>query len=194
MSNAQNSNGVNNNAKQHIRRAYGVERTFGDILLNPQTKSVFARIDLGAFSLSLSFVRRSDKKTYDLFKSYVAKDGTAQLVKLGQTFPATRRDGSEVENVSRATIGLFRQYDKELKKELTRSNDALFINVIKLKEPKVLGESGLQKVGFITGVFGIELEGDNAKAANNGDANNAGANDYAPDESQQVVQDDEIPF
>jgi hypothetical protein len=194
-----NQNTNNNSGVKHIRRAYGAERNIGDILYNPDSKAVFARIDLGAFSLSLSLTLREDKKTYDLYKSYMAKDGNFQLVKLGQTFPATRRDGSEVEGVSKATLGLYREYDKELKKELTRSNDALYITIIKLKEPKTLGESGLKKVGYITGVFGIELPSDekaNASAKGGDNATNSAANDYAPiNESAPVIYDDEeIPF
>jgi hypothetical protein len=201
--NGGNANNNGNAGAKHVRRAYGKERIFGDILFNPETKSVFSRIDLGAFSLNLSLALRSDKKTYDLYKSYTARDGSLQLVKLGQTFPVTRRDGSEVENVSKATLGLFREYDKELKKELTRSNDALFITVIKLKDPKVLGESGLKKVGLIAGVFGIELadENEKAKAKSHGGADNNGEQpidnaDYYADEqpAQQPADDEEIPF
>jgi hypothetical protein len=210
--NNQNGGNANNNGNagaKHVRRAIGVERTLADILLNPETNSEFARIDLGWFSLSIKLVQREDEITYDLYKPYVAKDGSDQLARLGQTFPATRRDGSLVEGVSKATLGLYREYDKELKKELTKSNDALFLTIIRLRDPKPIGESGLKKVGYITGVFGIELEDESAKAkreakakshggANNGEQpiNDADANDYAPidEHVQQAAGDEEIPF
>ena len=40
---------------------------------------------------------------------------------------------------------------------LNDNSDALFITTHKLKENQKLGESGLIKIGFVTGVFGLEI-------------------------------------
>lgn len=181
-------NTTNNNGKKAaISRNYGVERHFGDILYNPETKSVFTRVEAGVFSVSLTLVLREDRKTYDVLKPYKAKDGTDQVVKLGQSFPIQDKNNAEVEGLSRFSLGLYREYDQELKKEITRSNDALFLTIHKLKEPKLLGESGLKKVGWITGQFGIETP----KASEGGVKQTAPA---ATEQAQDDIDDEDIPF
>jgi hypothetical protein len=186
MSNQNNNNGANGAVK--IQRAYGVERTFGDIIYNPETKSVFTRIEAGVFSISLTLALREDKKGYDILKPYKAKDGTDQVVKLGKSFPVTDKSGNEVEGLSRFSLGLYREYDKELNKELTRNNDSLFLTIHKLQSPKLIGESGLKKIGWITGQFGIEK-------VENGKGDNGERRDrveQAP--TEETIDDEEIPF
>jgi hypothetical protein len=170
-----------------INRHYGIERSLGDILYNPATRSVFTRVDLGVFSLNLTLVQREDKKTYDVLKSYKDKNGQDQVVKLGQSFLVTRKDGSIVDGLSKFSLGLLREWDKEVQKDITRSNDALFLTTHKLKDKKVLNEeTGLTKVGWLTGQFGIEVAKEDAKDGENGS--------YQAPEPEIIGEDDEIPF
>ena len=69
-------------------------------------------------------------------------------------------------------MGLLKRYDSELRKEVTDNSDALFISTHRLKENKPLGDSGMLKIGFLKGVFGLELnesgdENDNEQSQNN---------------------------
>jgi hypothetical protein len=150
-----------NNTPKTVR-TYGNERTFGDILYSPKTQSVFCNIELGFFGRTTVTLQKRDDDTYDLLKSYIDKQGQEQVIKLGQTFPVTKADGTPVEGMTKATLGLFKRYDKVIGKEVTDNSDALFITTHKLKEPKPLGNSGLMKVGFITGQFGIEVSSETA--------------------------------
>lgn len=168
-----------------INRNYGKERGFGDIIYNPKTKSVFANIDLGFFGRTTVTLLKRDDGGFDLMKSYVDRDGNDQIVCIGKTFPATRRDGSQVNDMTKGTLGLLRRYDEVLRKEITDNSDALYITTHKLKEPKPLGDSGLSKVGFISGQFGIEIA----------EVNNLGPRTSPQDEyPEDSIPDEEIPF
>lgn len=172
------------------KRTYGKQRTLGDIIYNPATKSVFCSINLGFFGkTTVTLVKRQDDGAYDLMKAYTDRNGQEQVVCVGKTFPAKKTDGTLVENVTKGTLGLLSRYDSEKRKNVTDSSDALFITTHKLKESKALGDSGMLKVGFITGVFGIEDD----IASNNG---NASANTQAPYEPAPDYDDDgePIPF
>lgn len=148
-----------------IKRSYGKERTFGDIIYNPQTRSVFCSINLGFFGkTTVTLVKRAEDGAYDLMKNYKDRNGQEQIVCVGKTFPSKKRDDSIVDGLTQGTLGLFQKYNAEKQKELTDSSDALFITTHKLKEPKAFGENGLKKIGYITGKFGIEDD----IASNNG--------------------------
>lgn len=141
------------------KRTYGTERTFGDIIYNPSTKSVFCSINLGFFGkTTVTLIKRSEDGCYDLMKSYVDNKGHEQIVKVGQTFPVKSQDNTVVEGLTQGTLGLFQKFDSVKQKELTDSSDALFITTHKLKEPKAFGEKGFKKVGYISGNFGIEQD------------------------------------
>ena len=136
-----------------VKRTFGKERNLGDIVYNPQTKSVFCNIQLGFFTKTINLVKRQDN-CYDIV---VSKFNSEETIKIGQTFPVTKKDGSTVEGLTQTKIGLFKRYDSQKGKEVTDTSDALFLTTHKLKEPKEIGTKGFQKVGFITGKFGIEL-------------------------------------
>lgn len=139
------------------KRTYGTERTFGDIIYNPSTKSVFCSINLGFFGkTTVTLIKRSEDGCYDLMKSYKDRNGQEQIICVGKTFPVKKKDGSLVDGLTQGTLGLLKRYDAELKKEITDSSDALFITTHKLKENKSLGDSGFIKVGYLSGKFGIE--------------------------------------
>lgn len=170
-----------------IKRNFGKERTFGDIIYNPQNKTVFASINLGFFGkTTVTLVKRQDDGAYDLMKAYTDRNGQEQVVCVGKTFPVRKRDGSLVEGLSQGTLGLLKRYVSSLEKEITDNSDALFITTHKLKEPKVLGDSGLMKVGYISGKFGIEDD----IASNNG-----AEEPSEPEETIEYDDDNEvIPF
>lgn len=174
--------------QQKIKRSYGKERNLGDIIYNPQTKSVFCSFNLGFFGKkNITLIKRADDGAYDLAVTYT-KNGEEQIAIVGKTFPAKKKDGSLINGLTQGTLGLLKRYDKELKKEITDNSDALFITTHKLKESKQLGESGMMKVGFITGKFGIEDD----IASNNGVSS-----DSEPEYSNEVEYGDdgeEIPF
>lgn len=145
-----------NNNTTTVKRTYGKERTLGDIIYNPATKSVFCSINLGFFGkTTVTLVRRQDEG-FDLMKSYT-KDNQEQVVCVGKTFPAKRQDGTIINDVTKGTLGLLKRYDAEKQKEVTDNSDALFITTHKLKEKKSIGQTGMLKIGYLTGVFGIEI-------------------------------------
>lgn len=167
------------------KRIYGKERTLGDIIYNPTTKVVFTSINLGFFGKkNITLVKQNDGG-FDLM---VSKFNSEELVKIGKTFPAKKQDGTLIDGITKGTLGLLKRYDSELKKEVTDNSDALFISTHKLKETKALGDSGMLKIGFVKGVFGLELdnsenEKDNKQLQNN--TKNLSIDD---------IDENEIPF
>lgn len=172
-----------------IKRSYGKERTLGDIIYNPQTKSVFCSINLGFFGKkNITLIKRADDGAYDLAVPFT-KNGEEQIATIGKTFPIKDGKGAIVDGLTQGTLGLLKRYDSEKKKEITDNSDALFITTHKLKENKSLGDSGLLKIGYISGRFGIEDD----IASNNG-ASSKKENNQNTDEPQYEDDEDEIPF
>lgn len=162
------------------KRTYGKDRTLGDIIYNPNTKSVFCNIQLGFFSKTITLSKREDG-CYDLL---ISKYNSEETIKIGQTFPIKSDDGSTIEGLTKCTLGLLTTYDKDKQKNVTKSEDALFITTHKLKEPKSFGNKGFKKVGYITGKFGIEDD----IASNNTNVNTENS------EPEYDEDGDEIPF
>lgn len=175
---------ANNNTT--VKRTYGKERTLGDIIYNPATKSVFCSINLGFFGkTTVTLVRRQDEG-FDLMKSYKDRQDQDQVVCVGKTFPAKRQDGTIIDDVTKGTLGLLKRYDAEKQKEVTDNSDALFITTHKLKEKKSIGQTGMLKIGYLTGVFGIEI-------AETSNTSNVQQNN--PEETSEIeISEDEIPF
>jgi len=141
-----------------VTRTYGKERNLGEIIYNPQTKSVFCSMNLGFFGKkNITLIKRANDNAYDLAVTFT-RNGEEQIAIIGKTFPSKKKDGSIVEGLTQGTLGLLKHYDNELKKEITDSSDALFITTHKLKDPVSLGSKGFKKVGYITGRFGIECD------------------------------------
>lgn len=171
-----------------IKRSYGKERTLGDIIYNPQTKSVFCSINLGFFGKkNISLIKRADDGAYDLAVPYT-KNGEEHIATIGKTFPVKDGKGAIVDGLTQGTLGLLKRYDSEKKKEITDNSDALFITTHKLKENKPLGDNGFIKVGYVTGRFGIEDD----IASNNGASSQE--ENYQNNEPQYDDDGDEIPF
>ncbi len=162
------------------KRTYGKERTLGDIIYNPHNKTVFTSINLGFFGKKSITLVKKDDGSFDLM---VSKYNSEELIQIGRTFPAKDKNGNPIEGITQGTLGLLKRYDSELKKEITDNSDALFITTHKLKETKALGDSGLIKVGYIKGKFGIEIE------ANTNVTDNTQSNTPEID-----IDEDEIPF
>lgn len=159
------------------KRNYGIERTLGDIIYNPNTKSVFCNIKFGFFSKTVNLVKQQDGG----FDLVVSKANSEELVKIGKTYPV-----ANVEGITKGTLGLLKKYDKELQKEITDSSDALFISTHKLKETKAIGDTGLLKIGYLKGQIGIEISDDESNNEENTD------NSKVPDIDD--INEDEIPF
>ncbi len=135
------------------KRIYGKERTLGDIIYNPATNSTFTTINLGFFGKkSFALVEQNDG--FDI----MVKTNSEELVKIGKTFLAKKQDGTLINGVTKGTLGLLKRYNSELRKEVTDNSDALFISTHLLKEAKPIGNDGLLKIGFLKGVFGLEIE------------------------------------
>lgn len=166
-----------------IKRHYGQERTLGDIMFNPTTKTVFCSLKLGFFgSKTITLMKRADG-CYDLLTTKYNSDET---IKIGQTYPVKKQDGTVIEGLTQTTLGLLTTYNEEKKKELTDTTDALFITTHKLKEPKTVGNKGFKKIGYITGKFGIEI------AENSQQPNNQHQAPQQPPANE--ADDEEIPF
>lgn len=162
------------------KRTYGIERYLGDIMYDPKTKVVFARIGLGKlFQTTITLTKNGDGG-YDITKPIKNREGQEVVLKLGKTFPAKRKDGSILEGMTKGSFGLVTTYDKELGKEISTNEDAIFFTTHKLKETKQVGS--IMKIGFITGQFGIEIQ-EEVK----GDA-------YEHEAPATEIPDDEIPF
>jgi len=164
-------------------RLYGMERGLGDIIYNPATKVVLGTINGGFFGRVTLTIKKDSDGGYLLLKPYKDRDGQEQVVTVGKTFPIKDRSGSIVEGLSKGTLGLLKQYSQELKKEVTLSNDCLVITTHKLKEVKPLGESGWQKIGYITGQFAIEKTDNQQQESEETDGYDA-----------SYMAGDEIPF
>lgn len=139
-----------------IKRAYGKKQNVGSILENTDTGELFCRIQAGFFGYhTLRLIKQSDG-TFSLEKQYFVEN-EMKTVKIGKTFPARDKDSNPVEGITQATLGLNTIYDKETKKNLTGSNDALFITTHLLKSPEKISDT-ITKIGWIDGQFGIEIE------------------------------------
>ncbi len=143
---------------QNQNRNYGKERVLGDIIYNPNTKSVFTSLNLGFLGKQNFTLKKNQEGGYGLLKSYKDKQGNNQEITLGKFFPIKNQKGEIVEGLTKGTFGLFSQFDKQENKTMTKNNDCLILVTHKLQEPKELNNSGFKKVGWITGQFAIENE------------------------------------
>lgn len=169
------------------KRSYGKERNLGDIIYNPQNRSVFCNINLGFFGQKTITLHKREDGCYDLM---VSKYNSEETIKIGQTFPKKDNDGKVIEGITQATFGLLTKYDGDKEKNVTDSSDALFIATHKLKEPKLIGDKGFKKVGYITGRFGIEYD-----IASNSDSSSENVQEPENESIQEYDEDGEkIPF
>jgi|SaaInl4_150m_RNA_FD_contig_21_2301951_length_510_multi_4_in_0_out_0_1 hypothetical protein len=134
----------------NVARNYGNERNIGEVL--SKDGSLFTTIKAGFFEKNIGLTQRDDEG-YDIT---VKNFKTNENIVVGRTFPKKDKEGNVIEFVEQTTLGLFKTYDKELNKEIIDKNDALFLEIVFLKEPKVINDT-LSKVAFVKGTFGVEV-------------------------------------
>ena len=147
-----------------IQRNYSKKTTIGDILFNKTTGSVYFYIKMGFMGQVKVDLVKNEGGTYDILKPYVDNQGVQKSVKLGKTFPVLTKEKTVVEGLTKGTLGLSTTFNKELKREVTTTENALYFTTHKLKEPKVINDT-LIKVGFVTGLFGTEADTTQSAAA-----------------------------
>ena len=138
-----------------VKRSYTEETTIGDILYNTKTKTVFFNIQMGFMGRKSINLVQNQEGTYDMFGTYM-KDGELHMYKMGKTFQVTDRNGGVVEGLTQGTLGLRTSWNKEIKKEVSSTEDAIFFMTHKLKENKKINDD-LVKVGWVTGKYGFEI-------------------------------------
>ena len=179
-----------------IKRVYGKEKTIGDILYNKESKSVFFNIELGVFGRKTVYLTKNNEGTYDLHTTYV-KDGESHVVRLGKTFVVENKEGQKIDGMSKGSLGLTTAYDKELGKNITTRNDAIYFTVHKLKEDKVINDK-LVKVGWVTGQIGVEVESEEGeqpqKETKPKKETKKVAKEETPDVPEVDIDDGDIPF
>jgi hypothetical protein len=134
-----------------ITRNYGNERNMGDILEKDGSK--FVTIDAGFFRKSIGMKKGDNHEGYDITTRNFK---TGEDVVIGRTFPKKDKEGNTLDFVQQVTLGLFTSYDKELKKSVQDHRDAIFLEIVFLKEPETL-KGDLTKVGFVKGRIGVEV-------------------------------------
>ena len=139
-----------------VKRVYGKRKNVGNILENTETGELFCRIQAGFFGFHTLRMIKQEDGTFSLEKQYFVEN-EMKTVKIGKTFPARDKESNPIEGITQAVIGLNTVYDKELKKNITGSNDALFITTQLLKVPEKVSDT-IKKIGWIVGEFGIEID------------------------------------
>ena len=142
-----------------VKRDYGKEQSFGDILYNNKTKTVFFSIDGGIFGRKTILLAKNQEGTYDMFGTYF-QNGENMTYRMGKTFEVLNSEKQVVQGLTKGTLGLSTKYSQELQREITSTENAIFIVTHKLKEVKQINED-LVKIGWVTGNFGIESKPEN---------------------------------
>ena len=108
-------------------RNYSKERTFGDIVYNIKTETVFFNIDMGFMGKKSINLVQNQEGTYDMFATYF-KDGKPQMYKMGKTFQVKNKEGQIIEGITKGTIGLRTSYDKTIFKFCNIAIKSCFIH------------------------------------------------------------------
>lgn len=168
-----------------IKRVYGKERNVGNILFDKESKKVLMEINLGFFGRQSFDLVKNEDETFNITKTiFNTTENSSRTITFGKLFPAKTKDGQNVQGICKGSLGLLKEYDKEAKKNLVSNNDVLIIATHKLKEEIQLGESSLFKIGYITGLFGIEESGNS----------NHYEEDTGVDPKSLEILNEEIPF
>lgn len=139
-----------------VKRYYGVERTFGDIIHDNRSNETSARIFVGALGMMELVFSRRDDGLFDISKVYY-KDRERKLMSLGQSFHVKNKRKEIVEGLSQFPLALLSSYDKELESKIMSNEDCLILTIHKLKKQIKIGENQEKtKLGYLTGRFAIE--------------------------------------
>lgn len=175
---------------EKIIRAYGKEFTIGDIMYNKKEDTVYFILNGGSFGIHKIILVKNDQGTYDMMKSYMGKDGQPAIVKLGKTFPVTRKDGSTAEGLTQGTFALGVKWDKESSREISDNRNALYFTTHKLRDNETVNDNMI-KVGWVTGQFGIEIE---AASASGSGSSSSEPSFNSPEPAKEVKNEDDVPF
>ena len=172
-----------------IKRTYSKEQTIGDIIYNKKSKTVFFSLNLGFMGRKNINLVQNAEGTYDMFGTYF-KDNKPEMYKMGKTFQVTDRNGNVVEGLTQGTLGLSTTWNKELQKEVTSTENALFFVTHKLRETKVINDD-LVKVGWVTGKIGVEIETEETPTQ---EVPQEETPTVETEPETSVEDDDEVPF
>ena len=179
-----------------IQRVYSKETTIGDIMYNTKTKTVFFNIQMGFMGRKSINLVQNQEGTYDMFGTYF-KDGKPEMYRMGKTFQVTDRNGGVVEGLTQGTLGLRTSWNKEIKKEVSSTEDAIFFVTHKLKESKKVNDD-LVKVGWVTGQFGFEIATKTQETTSSETTPESVKEETPtqpePEDTSSTEDDDEVPF
>jgi len=181
-----------------IQRNYSKETTIGDIMYNTKTKTVFFNIQMGFMGRKSINLVQNQEGTYDMFGTYF-KDEKPEMYKMGKTFQVTDRNGGVVEGLTQGTLGLRTSWNKQIQKEVSSTEDAIFFVTHKLKETKKVNDD-LVKVGWVTGQFGFEIVSETPRQETPQTETTPEVvpeqtpTQSEPEDTSSTEDDDEVPF
>lgn len=168
-----------------IKRVYGKERNVGNILFDTESKKLLMQINLGFFGRQSFNLVKNEDESFKITKTILNKtENSSKEIAYGRLFPAKNKEGQVVQGICKGSLGLISEYDREAQKNLIVNDDVLLITTHKLKEEIKFSDSSLIKVGYITGIFGIEEN----------DKPNHYENDAGIDLKSLEILNEEIPF
>ena len=175
-----------------ITRAYGKEFPIGDIMHDSRDNTVYFILKTGSLGIQKIILVKNEQGTYDMMKSYTGKDGQPGIVKLGKTFPVSKKDGTIVEGMTQGSFALGTRWDKESSREVSDNRNALYFTTHRLRTPEQVNEN-LTKYGWVSGQYGIEIE--------SGEGTQSGSSEVAREvpnipeaASGNTKNDEEVPF
>lgn len=150
-----------------VKRYYGVDRPFGDIIHDKKSDETSARIFVGALGMVELIFSKRDDGLFNISKVYY-KERERKFVSLGQSFPVKNKKKELVEGLSQFPLALLSSYDKDLESKIMSNEDCLILTIHKLKKQIKLGENQEKtKVGYLTGKFAIEMNVNETPPSNN---------------------------
>lgn len=171
----------------NVKRVYGKERYIGNVVFDEENKKVFIRIELGFFGRQDFELVKNEDETFNIIKTIFNKtENSSKDITFGKLFPAKNKEGQIVQGISKGSLGLLKEFNKEAQKNMIVNNDVLLISTHKLKEKVKLGDSNFWKIGYIKGIFGLE--------ENNENSNYENEEPIETDFKNLEILDEEIPF
>lgn len=171
----------------NVKRVYGKERYIGNVVFDEENKKVFINIELGFFGRQDFELVKNEDETFNIIKTIFNKtENSSKDVTFGKLFPVKNKEGQIVQGISKGSLGLLKEFNKEAQKNMIVNNDVLLISTHKLKEKVKLGDSNFWKIGYIKGRFGLE--------ENNENSNHENEEPIEADFKNLEILDEEIPF
>lgn len=136
-----------------ITKNYSDEINKGTMFRNSKTGQVWISLEMGSLGSFNYGLMKNDKGAHNLVVSRV-KDDKKVLVKVGESFKATRKDGTVVEGIEKISFGLDNTYNSELKKNVISNQNCLYVTTHLLKEEVTLSNNVI-KIGYLKGTYGV---------------------------------------